>query len=392
MALITVCVPAYRSAGFIGATLASIQRQTLADYRVLIALEPDGAAETIAAAREVLADERFGYYVNDRTLGYAGNVRSVLRRVETPYFAVLPHDDLWHPRYLGALFQRLSTRSDASVAFADMYSFGGASGYRSVALTDGSVADRLLTFFLEGAEGHPWRGLTRTQCADRPFPDSPFDGFAVECEWTLQLMLRGPILRVAEPLYFKRQPEDGSDISVSVGWRLRMDDERLQNALTHHRRRLLEGVAQASLSPGDRRLIRLAAEAAMFRRWVLFSNGRFDMSVEEQDRLRAAMNECQADTTDAARAVLGRLHLTLARYLAQRGNDGAAMEQSTLAVEYAPEYLEAAMHHTQMCLRTGQTADAIVSLRRAAELLPMAIGLVQLEHACASRLAESTAG
>lgn len=393
MALVTVCVPGYRSAAFIRPTLASIQQQTFVDSQVLIALEPEGAAESIAAARDFLLDERFNYYVNDRTLGYALNVRSVLERVRTPYFAVLPHDDLWHPRYLEALLEPLVARPDASCAFADMYLFGSVSGFRRMALVDGLPAERLLSFFLEGAEGQPWRGLTRKALVEgQPFPDSPFDGFAVECEWTLQLLLRGPILRVAEPLYLKRQPAENSDTSVSVGWRMRMDDDRLRSALADHRRRLLADVARADLSPDMRAMVELAAEAAMFRRWVLFNDGRFEINVDDQARLRAVMEACETASTPSARAILGRLHTALSRYHARRGNIVPALDHSSLAVEYAPDYVEAAMQRSQMLLRIGRTAEAVVSLRRAAELLPMAVGLAQLEAACVSRLAESGVG
>ena len=392
MALVTVCVPAYRSAGFIGHTLASILQQTMSDFQVLIALEPEGAAETIAVARDFLVDDRFSYSVNDRTLGYADNVRRALQRVETPYFAVLPHDDLWHPRYLEALLGRLVARPDASCVFADMYLFGNVSGFRRMPLVDGSLAERLLSFFLEGAEGQPWRGVTRRALVHgQPFPDSPFDGFAVECEWSLQLLLRGPVLRVAEPLYLKRQPAEGSDISVSVGWRTRLNDDRLRDALAHHRRRLLGGVAAARLSAEVHAIVELAAEAAAFRRWVLFSSGRFNPGDDDQARLRAAMTACEMENTTTTRAILGRLHCALSRHHAQRGDDTAALEHSRLAVECTPDYFEAAVQWTDMLLRTGRIPDAIVSLRRAAELLPMAVGLAQLEAVCLRRLAEAGA-
>lgn len=381
-AQITVCIPTYRAAEFIGQTLASVARQTFADYRVILAIEPDAAADTVAAAREFLADDRFGYYVNDRKLGYAPNVRSLLERVQTPYFAVLPHDDMWHPRYLAAQLEQLAPRRDASAACTDMYSFGSATGFRYVTLADGSLGERVLSFFLAGAEGHPWRGLTRREALDQSFPDNRFDGFAVECEWTLHLLQRGPLVHVAEPLYLKRQPLAESQMSVSVGWRLRTSDQTLREALEHHRQVLLQR-ARAGLSVAESHIVELAAEAAMLRRWVMFSNGRFDFSAEEESRHARTVGACEADESVTASQVLCRVHVALSRYAMQRDRREAAVQHAQAAVDCAPDHAEALIQLTEALVRMGRVTDALTNLQRAAQLLPLAIGLAPLEARCA---------
>src|SRR3954469_23747324 len=237
---VTVCVPSYRSAAFIGQTLGSVRSQAFTDFKVLLALEPDGAAETIAAARAFRHEMRIDSYVNDRTLGYAHNVRSVLRRVNTPYFVVLPHDDMWHPDYLATTYAQMEGRPDASGAYTEWFMFGAAHRFRSFAVRDATLAERLLSFFLGGADGAPWRGLTRSSALDSPYPVNEYDGFACECEWALHLLKRGPLLHVAQPLYLKRQAPDVDDQSVSVRWRFRLPDATLRDALAHHRNRMLE--------------------------------------------------------------------------------------------------------------------------------------------------------
>jgi tetratricopeptide (TPR) repeat protein len=199
----------------------------------------------------------------------------------------------------------------------------------------------------------------------------------------------GPILRVAEPLYIKRQPASESDASVSVGWRLHMDVDRLRRALAHHRHQLLGALAATDLEPDERQIIELAAEAAAFRRWVLFSSGRFDLTSLEEDRLASAICTCETLGTDASRATLGRLHLALSRYKAQRGEYELATQHAQIAVGYTPDHAEAVVQQAEMWLRAGRTAEAIVSLRRAAELQPMGIGLARLDAECARQLANS---
>lgn len=388
MALVTVCVPAYRSARFIGQTLASIKGQVFTDFEVLIAVEPSGAAETVDACRPFGDDRRFRVYVNESTLGYAGNVASVLRRVRSPYFAVLPHDDLWHPSYLAALIDRLADHPEASVAFADSYLFGWDSGIRTYELGGSDLGARLMSFFLAGAEGLAWRGLTRSDALDVDFPSNQFDGFAVECEWVLHLLLRGDALRHAEPLYLKRQAALDDDAAVSIGWRVRMSEDTLRSALAHHRQRLLEPLDGAQLRDSDRSLIKLAAESSALLRWVAFSNGRFDFSSADAARATALLTKCEALGSPEGTASGARVELALSRYHAQRGDGPEAERFGRAAFAHAPDYAEAAINLGRVLLQRGLTLEAVPIVKRAATLAPMGVGLASLVAECARRTAE----
>jgi hypothetical protein len=388
MALVTVCVPAYRSARFIGQTLASIKGQVLTDFEVLIAVEPPSAAETVDACRPFGEDRRFRVYVNESTLGYAGNVASLIRRVRSPYFAILPHDDLWHPRYLAALVDRLADYPDASVAFADIYRFGAVSGIRTYDLPDGDPAAKLLAFFLAGADGVAWHGLTRTDAVEIDFPDNEFDGFAVECEWALHLLLQGTAVRQAEPLYLKREPARDNVQSVATGWGVRMPEDVLRRALAHHRQRLLEPLESARLTAIERTLVSLAAESAALLRWVAFSDGRFDFLPDDQARIDTILAGCASIASPEGRAIAGRVELALSRYHAQRGRGSEAEQFARAAFAHAPDYGEAAINLARVLLQQGLTLEALPIVQRAATLAPMAIGLASVEAECALRVAE----
>jgi glycosyltransferase involved in cell wall biosynthesis len=271
---VTVCIPAYRSEAFIHHTLRSVLAQTYADFVVDVAVEPP-AEETLRACRPFLRDTRVRTTVNSRILGWAGNIRNLLRAVATPYFLILPHDDVLHPEYIATLLAELIRHPQACVAYGDMVCFGHGSYRRSLRLTEEPVFDRLMTFFLGGAEAVPWRGVTRTSVRDhRDFPTDRYDGFAVECEWALHLLISGAARHVPRPLYFKRI--FGPNVLTASRARvLGHSRERLFEALEDHRARMLGLVRQADLPETMRATVELAVEAAMLRRHLGFGMGEF---------------------------------------------------------------------------------------------------------------------
>lgn len=205
MAAVTICIPAYRAAGFIAATLRSALGQTFQDIDVHVAIEPPGDEEVRACA-EFTSDPRLRLTVNARRLGWAENIAAMLQQVRTPFFVILPHDDFLHPRYVEKLYAALIQRPDAAVAYGDIqFMYGVNPRRRSQTLIEQPLSERLLSFLIQGAEAPPWRGVTRTSALDgMGFPTDEFQGFLVECEHALHLLTRGVALRVPETLYFKR--------------------------------------------------------------------------------------------------------------------------------------------------------------------------------------------
>jgi hypothetical protein len=386
MALVTVCVPSYKSAAFIGQTLASVATQTFSDFRVQVALEPVEQGATVAAMTDFLADGRFDYYVNRTTHGYALNVRGLLTRVRTPYYVVLPHDDMWHPRHLEVLVERLTARPDASCAYGDMFKFGHYQGIRSFPVADGPLFERLLGFFLEGAEGTPWRSLTRREMLDRPYPDNDWDGFAVECEWSLHLLLRGPALRCPDAVYLKREPADKNETSVSVGWRLRTSDDDLRRALDHHRMSMLALLSAADLPAHEKRLVELAAETALLRRWIVFATDRLDFGPAEESRAASLVKALEEADSAAERQIRCRLSLALSRYHMRRGRHDQGLRLAEAAVADDPDHGDAFVHLAHVYLLHDRVTDALWPMRRAAELMPLAAGMGSLQNSVAAQL------
>lgn len=379
---ITVCIPAYRSERFVAQTLRFVQLQTFTDFVVDVALEPEDAEATERACRPYLEDPRFILRRNESVLGWDRNTRSLLARVDSPYFVVLPHDDMWHPRYLATLHAALRDRPDATVAYSDLYVFGHESGSRWLDLPDAGLVERLLAFFLGGAEAVPWRGLARRESLDRPFPVNDFRGFAVECEWTLHLLTGGVALRTAEPLYFKRSRAEAA--SVSWGWGTDMPEETLRRGLEHHRERMLAGIPSQVDEPA-RVSLELAAEAAMLRRWVIFSGGRFGMTSEQlgrAGRVLAASNDLGSRGSQIRAVTL----LALARDRDAHGDRVEAERLAYEAVEAAPDRWEPCFYLGELLLRLGYPHEAARLIVRAGSLAPMDPGIPAVQAEAGRRL------
>jgi glycosyltransferase involved in cell wall biosynthesis len=120
--VVSVIIPAYNTAAYLGATLASVFAQTLTDYEVLVI--NDGSDDT-PALEAVLAPygERIRYL--RQANGGASKARNAgLRLARGRYVAFLDSDDLWLPDFLRAQTARLAADPQTAVSYANAWLFG----------------------------------------------------------------------------------------------------------------------------------------------------------------------------------------------------------------------------------------------------------------------------
>lgn len=93
--LVSIGIPTYRGAEFIGATIESVLAQSFPDFELWVIDDnsPDDTAEVVAR----YADPRIRYLRNERNLGPQGNWNRCLEVARGKYFKLLPHDDLLAP-------------------------------------------------------------------------------------------------------------------------------------------------------------------------------------------------------------------------------------------------------------------------------------------------------
>lgn len=118
-ARVTVIVPVYNGAATLGATLASIAAQSMADWQAIIV--DDGSTDASAdIARQFCArDSRFRL-IQQANAGVAAARNSGISAAQSPLVAPIDADDLWHPDCLHRLCDALD---DAGTVAAFAYGF-----------------------------------------------------------------------------------------------------------------------------------------------------------------------------------------------------------------------------------------------------------------------------
>lgn len=109
---VAIICPTHDRGPAIGATIASVQAQTVSDWELLVVA--DGCRDQTAAVVRALAEEdpRVRLLETDRWYGHPSeprNIGTAAARSET--IAYLDHDDEWRPDHLACALGELSTRS-----------------------------------------------------------------------------------------------------------------------------------------------------------------------------------------------------------------------------------------------------------------------------------------
>lgn len=116
-ARVSVVIPAFRAAGYIGGALQSVFAQTFTDFEVVVV--NDGSPDE--AALEAVLGEFCSrvVYLKQPNLGAGAARNAAILRSTAPLVAFLDADDRWHPDFLRQQLALLSEGSGADVVYAD---------------------------------------------------------------------------------------------------------------------------------------------------------------------------------------------------------------------------------------------------------------------------------
>ena len=115
---LSVCIPAYNRAQYLPPLLDSILTQDYPELEIVICEDVSPERERIA---EVVRSYKAGsancirYFENERTLGFDGNVRELLKRATGKYCVMMGNDDLLCPGSLGTIGRLLAQHPEAAV-------------------------------------------------------------------------------------------------------------------------------------------------------------------------------------------------------------------------------------------------------------------------------------
>jgi glycosyltransferase involved in cell wall biosynthesis len=115
----SIVIPAYNSKATIGSAIESVQRQSRADFELIIV--DDGSTDDTASRVEpFLRDERIRL-ISQRNLGVAAALNRGIGSARGQYISFLGSDDLWLPHYLAAMAATLDGDPTAAVAYTDAW-------------------------------------------------------------------------------------------------------------------------------------------------------------------------------------------------------------------------------------------------------------------------------
>jgi glycosyltransferase involved in cell wall biosynthesis len=117
MPKVSVIVPAYNAAGFIGETLDSVLNQTFEDFEIVV-VDDGSTDETLGVVKS------YGRRVRWAVQNHGGQARAINRGIQIAqgeYFAYLDADDLFRPRKLDVQTRYLDEHSQIDVVYTDQY-------------------------------------------------------------------------------------------------------------------------------------------------------------------------------------------------------------------------------------------------------------------------------
>jgi glycosyltransferase involved in cell wall biosynthesis len=119
LATVTIIMPTYERARFIGLAIESALAQTYTDF-VLSIGDNSSTSETEAVVRRY-DDPRVTYTRHPCNLGPLGNWLELIRGANTPFVATLHDDDMWHADLLEKLVLPLIDDPSIAMSFGDFW-------------------------------------------------------------------------------------------------------------------------------------------------------------------------------------------------------------------------------------------------------------------------------
>lgn len=123
--LVSVIIPAYNVAEFIGEALDSVLAQTFTDFEIIVI--NDGSPDTEALERALAPYKSRIVYLKQENRGVSAARNAGIRAARGPLLAFLDGDDIWLPNYLEVQVARIQADPTIDVLYPNVRMFGGAS-------------------------------------------------------------------------------------------------------------------------------------------------------------------------------------------------------------------------------------------------------------------------
>lgn len=119
---VSVVMPAYKTAPYIGEALASVFRQTFRDFEVIVVNDGSPDTEDLERVLEPYLDRIV--YIKQDNRGVSAARNTGIRAARAPFVAMLDSDDAWEPEYLEAQLAILRESATIAVVYPNAIYFG----------------------------------------------------------------------------------------------------------------------------------------------------------------------------------------------------------------------------------------------------------------------------
>lgn len=226
--LVTIGIAAQNSERFVGDALRSACAQTCTEIRIVVSVDLSDDATVAVALAAAAGDRRVSVVAHERRLGWIDNFNWLIDRVDSEYFVLLPGDDRLDPGYVARLLGPMNN-PDVVAAQADLLLSGQVERVFPTGAFPGLAVSRVVRFLEGRPNGSLLRALTRTSAGVRLRP-GPLDGLHADTAYALELVTRGEIAHLPQPLYRKTMRPD----SLHVSWRNHEPPILVDAWLAHH--------------------------------------------------------------------------------------------------------------------------------------------------------------
>jgi len=115
--LVSVVIPAYQCAQYIGQAIQSVLDQSFREYEIIVV--NDGSPDTPELEEALQPFSELVRYFRQETRGPAGARNAGVRQARGKYLAFLDSDDYWSPKHLARLVAMLEEKPELDLAYCD---------------------------------------------------------------------------------------------------------------------------------------------------------------------------------------------------------------------------------------------------------------------------------
>ncbi len=232
---VTILIPTFQAESFICETLDSLKKQDFRNFQILISIDKSEDETKSVIKRWCQKNKKIPTQIFCQTdyLGWVKNINFLLKKCQTKYFMVLPHDDLLDKTYILKMIQCLEMNQHACTAFSDIQGFGTKKPIITQNSIKGKRLERTLEFLIYHESAVAFRGLVNRDVISDfiLLPENNCSNFAIDTVWNLQMTLKGELIRIPEVLYHKRYHDD----SVNDSWQKFGKEKKIHVWLEHCR-------------------------------------------------------------------------------------------------------------------------------------------------------------